>query len=200
MSEKNISFSAVVRGFFSWDSGSPPNITPSASVSCVLDVPAFHQHFGGIHVPLTKLCQYRIQTVSLSLFTPLKLIVAQLVQNLPAGDPGSIPGLGRSPGKRKDYSLQYSGLENSMDCIVHGVTKSRTRLSDFHFLKLILFINGFSVFIWLLRKFNRLSYGFPIFQYQHSQRMIILNPTYIFEWPGRLKDVWFLGPMPRDSE
>ena len=106
---------------------------------------------------MTKLCQDRIQTVSLSLFIPLKLIVAQLVKNLPAGDPGSIPGLGRSPGKRKDYSLQCSGLENSMDCIVHGVTKSQTRLSDFHFLKLILFINGFSVFIWLLRKFNRLS-------------------------------------------
>ena len=31
------------------------------------------------------------------------------------------------------YPLQYSGLENSMDCIVHGAAKSRTRLSDFHF-------------------------------------------------------------------
>ena len=49
-----------------------------------------------------------------------------------AGDLGSIPGLGRSPGERKGYPLQYSGLENSMDCIVHGVAKSRTRLSDFH--------------------------------------------------------------------
>ena len=36
-----------------------------------------------------------------------------------AGDLGSIPGLGRSPGEEKDYPLQYSGLENSMDCIVH---------------------------------------------------------------------------------
>ena len=44
-----------------------------------------------------------------------------------------IPGLGRSPGEGKGYPLQYSGLENSMDCIVHGVTKSRTGLSDFHF-------------------------------------------------------------------
>ena len=35
-----------------------------------------------------------------------------------AGDPGSIPGLGRSPGEGLDYPLQYSGLENSMDCIV----------------------------------------------------------------------------------
>ena len=42
------------------------------------------------------------------------------------GDLGSIPGLGRSPGKGKGYPLQYSGLENSMDCIVRGVAKSRT--------------------------------------------------------------------------
>ena len=46
---------------------------------------------------------------------------------------GSIPGLGRSPGEGKGYPLQYSGLENSMDCIVHRVSKSQTRLSDFHF-------------------------------------------------------------------
>ena len=49
------------------------------------------------------------------------------------GDLGSIPGLRRSPGEGNGYPLQYSGLENSMDCIVHGVTKSRTRLSAFHF-------------------------------------------------------------------
>ena len=49
------------------------------------------------------------------------------------GDLGSIPGLGRSPGEGKAYPLQYSGLENSKDCIVHGVTKNWTQLSDFHF-------------------------------------------------------------------
>ena len=42
------------------------------------------------------------------------------------GDLGSIPRLGRFPGEGKGYSLQYSGLENSMDYIVHGVAKSRT--------------------------------------------------------------------------
>ena len=42
--------------------------------------------------------------------------------------------LGRSPGEGNRYQLQYSGLENSMDCIVHGVPKSQTRLSDFHVL------------------------------------------------------------------
>ena len=43
-----------------------------------------------------------------------------------AGNLGSIPGLGKSPGEGKCYPLQYSGLENSLDCIVHGVTKSQT--------------------------------------------------------------------------
>ena len=50
-----------------------------------------------------------------------------------AGDLGSIPGLGRSPGEGKGYPLHYSGLKNSMDSIVHRVTKSGTQLSDFHF-------------------------------------------------------------------
>ena len=72
-----------------------------------------------------------------------------------AGDPGSIPGWGRSAGEGKGYPLQYSwtclvaqlvknplpcgrpgfysGLESSMDCIVHGVTKSWTRLGNFYF-------------------------------------------------------------------
>ena len=36
---------------------------------------------------------------------------------------GSMPGLGKSPGERKGYPLQYSGLENSMDCIVRGIEK-----------------------------------------------------------------------------
>ena len=48
------------------------------------------------------------------------------------GDLGSIPGLGRSPGEGNSYPLQDPGLENSMDCIVHGVAKSRTRLNNFH--------------------------------------------------------------------
>ena len=55
------------------------------------------------------------------------------------GDLSSIPGLGRFPGEGNGNPLQYSGLENSMDrgawqAIVHGVTKSQTQLSNFHFL------------------------------------------------------------------
>ena len=49
------------------------------------------------------------------------------------GDLGSIPGLGGSPGEGKGCPLQYSGLENFKDCIVHGAAKSQTWLSDFHF-------------------------------------------------------------------
>ena len=49
------------------------------------------------------------------------------------GDLGSIPGLGRSPGEGKGYPLQYSGLENPMDCIIDEVTESQTQLSDFPF-------------------------------------------------------------------
>ena len=48
------------------------------------------------------------------------------------GDLGLIPGLGTSPGEGKGNLLQYSGLENSVDCIVHGVSMSRTWLIDFH--------------------------------------------------------------------
>ena len=51
--------------------------------------------------------------------------------------------LGRTPGEGKGYPIQHSGLENAMDCIVHGVAKSQTRLSDFHF-----HFNSFVAWIW----------------------------------------------------
>ena len=62
-------------------------------------------------------------------------LVAQLVKEsaCKAGDLGLILGFGRFPGEGKGYPLQCSGLENFMDCIVHGVAKSWTQLSDFHF-------------------------------------------------------------------
>ena len=60
-----------------------------------------------------------------------------------AGDLGSVPGSGRSPGEGNGNPLQYSGLENSMDggawrATVYGVAKSRTRLSDFTSLHLMM--------------------------------------------------------------
>ena len=50
------------------------------------------------------------------------------------GDLGSIPGLKRSPGEGKGYPLRYSRLENCMDCIVYGLTKSTTWPINFHFI------------------------------------------------------------------
>ena len=60
-----------------------------------------------------------------------------------AGDLGSIPGLERSPGEGKGYPLQCSGLENSMNSIVHRVSKSWTRLSDFHTLIILYTLSWF---------------------------------------------------------
>ena len=57
-------------------------------------------------------------------------LVAQLIKNLPAMQETWV---GKIPWRRKGYPLQYSSLENSMDYIVHGLTKSQTWLSDFHF-------------------------------------------------------------------
>ena len=59
------------------------------------------------------------------------------------GDLGLITELGRSLGEGKGYLLQYLGLENSMDCVFHGVAKSRTHLSDFHLHNIALFCRHF---------------------------------------------------------
>ena len=67
----------------------------------------------------------------------------------PAEDLGSIPGLESSPGEGNDCPLQYSGLEISMDCIGHGVSKSRAPLSDFHFLHHIISLK-LSLYLWVL--------------------------------------------------
>ena len=70
------------------------------------------------------------------------------------GDLGLIPGLGRSPGEGKGYPLQHSGLENSTDCIVHGVAKSRTRLSNFTFMSLSVLFLTLSIIILRLSHYS----------------------------------------------
>ena len=85
-----------------------------------------------------------------------------------AGDLGSIPGLGRSPGEGKGYPVQDSGLENSMDCIDHGVAKSWTRLSDFQ--------------SWFVVLYNRKSVSF----------CCIFSPQSFQELPLLFFDQWFL--------
>ena len=74
-----------------------------------------------------------------------------------AGDPSLMAGLGRSTGEGKGYPLQYSGLENSMDYIVHGVAKSQTWLSNFHFQKWVgrLLRSFFLLFISYWVKFTK---------------------------------------------
>ena len=66
-------------------------------------------------------------------------MVAQLVKDPPAMWETGVLSLGweDSPGEGHGYPFQYSSLENPMDCIVHFLTKSWTRLSDFHLLNLL---------------------------------------------------------------
>ena len=85
---------------------------------------------------MTILCSHKLHTSSFVIFFRIKQLLcgsADKESACSAGDLGSIPGLGRSPGEGKGYPLQYSGLENSLDYTVHGITKSQTRLIDFHF-------------------------------------------------------------------
>ena len=64
-------------------------------------------------------------------------LIAQLVKNPPAMQETWVgPWVGKIPGEGKGYPFQYTGLENSVDCIFHGVSKSQTWLSDFHFTSL----------------------------------------------------------------
>ena len=78
---------------------------------------------------------FLIPNIVLSSLISRASLVAQLVKEsaFNVEDLGSVPGLGRFPGEGKGYPLQDSGLENSMDCMVHGVAKSWAQLSGFHF-------------------------------------------------------------------
>ena len=89
-----------------------------------------------------------------------------------AEDLGSISGLGRSPGEEKDYPLQYSGLENSVDCIAHGVAKSQTRLSDLHFDFLSLLLN------YLIHQRTVRSLGGLLTAPEKEQRLARLEPAW----------------------
>ena len=94
---------------------------------------------------LIYLCIYIY--IYIYIYTHMGFPLAQLVKKSAcnAGDLGLIPGLGRSPGEGKGYPLQYSSLENSMDCTVHGVAKSQTQMSDFHFHFICIYIYTYSL-------------------------------------------------------
>ena len=91
------------------------------TTSCVRNTPSTQSMFSKYHSPLKLIDIWGF---------PDSSVGKQFACNV--GDLGLIPGLGRSPGEGKGYPLQYSGLENSVNCIVHGVAKSWTQLSDFH--------------------------------------------------------------------
>ena len=115
--------------------------------------------------------------------TSQALLVAQLLKKstFPAGDLGSIPGLGRSRGEENSYPFQYSGLENSMHCIVHGVAKSWTRLSNFHFTSLTckevrqlvyIYLKSMTLFEEAKRKKKPDNDNFPAFSLSFSSNQI----------------------------
>ena len=87
-----------------------------------------------------------------------------------AGDLDLIPGLGRSPGEWNGYPLQHSGLENPRDCIVHVVTKSWTRLSDFHFslLSTTFSLDPFRIFILASAILIMICVGMDLFRFIFS--------------------------------
>ena len=76
--------------------------------------------------------QWRKDRLPTPVFLGFPCVSAGKESTCNAGDLGLISGLGISPGEGKGYPLQYSGLKNSMDCIVHGFTKSLTQRRDFH--------------------------------------------------------------------
>ena len=96
--------------------------------------------------PLHSILKYRFKTQwditspSLGCFYENKFYIpcgsVGKISPCQTGDLGSIPGLGRSPGEGRGCPFQYSGLENSIECIVHGVTKSRAWLNNFRFTSL----------------------------------------------------------------
>ena len=113
------------------------------------------------------------------------------------GDLGSIPGLGRSPGEGKGYAVQYSGLENSMDHVVHGVTKSQTRLNDFHFSLCMKCILGILVFL-------KRSLVFPILLFSSISLHWSLEKAYFLllavVWNSAFRCVYLsFSPLPFSS-
>ena len=112
------------RGGTSWYA----KLTPFLSSWILIETPVCHpQQFAGIFR-----AAFHLDLLSLSLTSTIfPGGSASKESACNSGDLGLIPGLGRSPGEGNGYPLQDSGLEYSMDCTVHGITKSRAGLSDF---------------------------------------------------------------------
>ena len=107
-------------GFLGGDSGKEPGCQCRRRRSCGFD-------------PWVKKIPWRRDRLATSVFLGFPCGSAGKECACNAEDLGSTPGLGRFPGEGKGYPLQFSDLGNSMDCIVHWMAKSQTRLSDFYF-------------------------------------------------------------------
>ena len=103
-----------------------------------------------------------------------------------AGDLGSIPGLGRSPGEGKGYPLQYSGLENSMDCRKESDTTKRLSLSSISF-----------TFVKRKHTINSFPFCFSlIYAAVHSLSLVPFLPPFLIPFYNSmifyfLKAIWF---------
>ena len=119
---------------------------------------------------------YPLMKISMGIVYMRASLIAPLVKTAcNAGDLGSIPGLGRSPEEGKGHPLQYSGLENSMDCVVQGVAKSQTWLSGFHF----------SLFRWsscLTYPSRRSCLTYPSRRSHEASHLVEINSTFHTWW------------------
>ena len=113
------------------------------------------------------------------------------------GDLGLIPRLGRSPREGKGYPFQYSGLENSMDCTVHGVTELDTteKLSLHHKKR---YKDRFNSKFFLLEKclFSKLQVASILKLYVVEKAIIKLNPTQPLSlWSPTLKAIFMCSRL-----
>ena len=87
----------------------------------------------GVTTSWTQLSNFHTLTHLINIILGFPVGSAGKESTCNVGDLGLMPRLGRFPGEGNSYPLRYSGLENSIDRVVHGITKSQTRLNDFHF-------------------------------------------------------------------
>ena len=137
---------------FKWAKRNSRHIIISTNISAVFSIKnalslKFCSSFSKPALVVWSPLRYHIHfRIHLSISGPLWSAGKESTCNV--GDLGSIPGLGISPGEGKSYPLQYSGLKNSMDYIVHGVTESWTWLSNCHFsLSLCQFLQNYWYFV-----------------------------------------------------
>ena len=107
-----------------------------SKIKVLADLVSGEGQLPGSWAALFLLCPHTVKERGCSLGYFIKALIP-FITGFPGGSAGkesacNAEDLDLIPGEGNSYPLQYSGLENSMDCIVHGVAKSQTQLSDFH--------------------------------------------------------------------